>query len=131
MTATGRLTAKPKKTSAGVLTIVLERDGAAPVKVMADPSSRVAARVAQGRRDVPGHRASSASGRRARALSTATGSGSATPPTWSRRRPDRRHRATPRGGQAPTDPGQRVAGDHVDRPRAHGSPTATWPSTRS
>ena len=43
VTATGRLTAKPTRTSAGVLTIVLKRDGASPVKVMADPSSRVAA----------------------------------------------------------------------------------------
>jgi hypothetical protein len=43
VTTTGRLTAKPKKTSAGALTIVLERDGATPVKVMADPSSRLAA----------------------------------------------------------------------------------------
>jgi hypothetical protein len=43
VTATGRLTAKPKKTAAGVLTIVLERDGAASVKVMADPSSRLGA----------------------------------------------------------------------------------------
>ena len=43
VTATGRLTAKPTKTAAGVLTIILERDGAGSVKVMADPSSRVAA----------------------------------------------------------------------------------------
>ncbi len=42
MTATGRITAKPKKTAAGVLTIVLERDGASAIKVMADPSSRIA-----------------------------------------------------------------------------------------
>jgi hypothetical protein len=42
-TVTGRLTTKPNKTSAGDLTIVLERDGAAPVKVMADVSSRIAA----------------------------------------------------------------------------------------
>ncbi len=42
VTTSGRLASKPKKTSAGVLTIILERDGAASVKVMADPSSRVA-----------------------------------------------------------------------------------------
>ena len=42
VTTSGRLTSKPKKTSAGVLTIILERDGAASVKVMADLSSRVA-----------------------------------------------------------------------------------------
>jgi hypothetical protein len=43
VTATGRLATKPKKTAAGVLTIELERDGAGSVKVMADPSSRLAA----------------------------------------------------------------------------------------
>jgi hypothetical protein len=43
VTATGRLTARPTRTSAGVLTMVLERDGASPVKVMADPSSRLVA----------------------------------------------------------------------------------------
>ncbi|MEA2630300.1 MAG: hypothetical protein QOE66_519, partial [Chloroflexota bacterium] len=42
-TVTGRLTTKPKKTSAGDVTIVLERDGASPVKVMADVSSRIVA----------------------------------------------------------------------------------------
>ena len=43
VTATGRIAAKPKKTAAGVLTIVLERDGASSIKVMADPSSRITA----------------------------------------------------------------------------------------
>ena len=41
VTATGRLTAKPKKSASGDLTFVLERDGAAAVKVMADASSRI------------------------------------------------------------------------------------------
>ncbi|MFL5673507.1 MAG: lamin tail domain-containing protein [Chloroflexota bacterium] len=41
VTATGRLTGKPKKTASGDITIVLERDGAEPVKVMADASSRI------------------------------------------------------------------------------------------
>jgi hypothetical protein len=37
--ATGHLVAKPKKTAGGDVTIVLERDGGAPVKVSADASS--------------------------------------------------------------------------------------------
>ena len=41
VTATGRLTAKPKKSASGDLTFLLERDGAAAVKVMADASSRI------------------------------------------------------------------------------------------
>ncbi len=41
VTTTGRLTARPKRSAAGVLTIILERDGASPVKVMADASSRI------------------------------------------------------------------------------------------
>ncbi len=41
LTATGRLLSKPKKSSGGDVTITLERDGAAPVKVMADVSSGV------------------------------------------------------------------------------------------
>ncbi len=39
VTATGRLVDKPKKTAGGDVTIVLERDGQAPVKVSADASS--------------------------------------------------------------------------------------------
>ena len=42
-TVTGRLTSKPKKTSAGDITIILERDGATSIKVMADVSSRIGA----------------------------------------------------------------------------------------
>ncbi len=42
-TMTARLTTKPKKTSSGDITLVLERDGATPVKVMADVSSRITA----------------------------------------------------------------------------------------
>ncbi|HEY8818424.1 MAG TPA: lamin tail domain-containing protein, partial [Candidatus Limnocylindrales bacterium] len=42
VTTTGRLTAKPTKTSSGDITLILERDGASPVKVMADASSRIA-----------------------------------------------------------------------------------------
>jgi len=41
VTTTGRLTAKPTKTSSGDITLILERDGASPVKVMADASSRI------------------------------------------------------------------------------------------
>ena len=41
VTATGRLTVKPKKSASGDLTFVLERDGATAVKVMADASSRI------------------------------------------------------------------------------------------
>jgi hypothetical protein len=42
-TATGRLLSKPKRTAGGDLTLVIERDGGTPIKVMADASSRVAA----------------------------------------------------------------------------------------
>ena len=41
VTTTGRLLAKPNKTAGGDITLVIERDGATPVKVMADPSSRI------------------------------------------------------------------------------------------
>jgi len=41
VTTTGRLSAKPKKTSGGDLTLTLDRDGASPVKVMTDSSSRI------------------------------------------------------------------------------------------
>ena len=40
-TTTGRLTTKPKKSSGGDTTLVLERAGAGPIKVMADASSRI------------------------------------------------------------------------------------------
>ena len=39
VTTTGRLVDKPKKTAGGDITVVLEREGAAPVKVSADASS--------------------------------------------------------------------------------------------
>ena len=39
MTATGILTTKPKRSSGGDLTIILERPGAAPIKAIADASS--------------------------------------------------------------------------------------------
>jgi hypothetical protein len=39
MTATGILTTKPKRSSGGDLTIILERPGAAPIKAVADASS--------------------------------------------------------------------------------------------
>ena len=55
VTATGRLTAKPKKSASGDLTLVLERDGAAPVKVMADVIEPSRQRGLPGRRHVPGH----------------------------------------------------------------------------
>jgi hypothetical protein len=42
VTMTGTLTAKPKRSSGGDVTIVLERDGAASVKVIADDSSELA-----------------------------------------------------------------------------------------
>ncbi len=41
VTATGRLDAKPTKSAAGDLTLILTRDGGAPVKVMADVTSRL------------------------------------------------------------------------------------------
>ncbi|MEA2621029.1 MAG: uncharacterized protein QOC97_1802, partial [Chloroflexota bacterium] len=41
VTTFGRLTAKPTKSSSGDITLVLDRDGASPVKVMADASSRI------------------------------------------------------------------------------------------
>ena len=41
VTTTGRLTTKPKKTAAGDITLILERDGASAVKVMTDASSRI------------------------------------------------------------------------------------------
>jgi hypothetical protein len=41
VTAKGRLTGKPTRSVTGVLSMVLERDGAAPLKVMAAPSSRI------------------------------------------------------------------------------------------
>ncbi len=41
VSATGRLIQKPRKSAGGVLTLILERDGAKPVKVTADPSSRI------------------------------------------------------------------------------------------
>jgi hypothetical protein len=41
VTTTGRLDAKPTKTAAGDITLILVRDGGASVKVMADVSSRV------------------------------------------------------------------------------------------
>ena len=40
-TGSGRVTAKPKRAAGGDITIILERDGATPIKVMADPSSRI------------------------------------------------------------------------------------------
>jgi len=40
-TTTGRLTTKPKKSSGGDTTLVIERAGAGPIKVMADASSRI------------------------------------------------------------------------------------------
>jgi hypothetical protein len=46
-TATGRLTAKPRKSASGDLTLIIERDGAAPIKVMADASSRVTTSLLQ------------------------------------------------------------------------------------
>jgi uncharacterized protein YdeI (BOF family) len=41
VTATGRLDAKPTRSAAGDLTLILTRDGGAPVKVMADVTSRL------------------------------------------------------------------------------------------
>ena len=41
VTATGRLDAKPTKSAAGDITLTLIRDGGAPVKVMADVTSRL------------------------------------------------------------------------------------------
>ncbi len=41
MTMTGRLEAKPTKTAAGDITMLLVRDGGTTVKVMADVSSRI------------------------------------------------------------------------------------------
>ncbi len=41
VSTTGRLATKPRKSAGGVLTLLLERDGAEPVKLMADPSSRI------------------------------------------------------------------------------------------
>jgi hypothetical protein len=41
VSTTGRLDAKPTKTAAGDITLILARDGGAPVKVMADVSSRI------------------------------------------------------------------------------------------
>ncbi len=41
VTTTGRLDAKPTKSAAGDLTLTLTRDGGAPVKVMADVTSRL------------------------------------------------------------------------------------------
>ena len=41
VTATGRLDAKPTKSAAGDITLILIRDGGAPVKVMADVTSRL------------------------------------------------------------------------------------------
>ena len=40
-TTIGRLATRPKKTSGGDITLMLDRDGATPVKVMADVSSRI------------------------------------------------------------------------------------------
>jgi hypothetical protein len=42
VTATGTVTSKPKKSSGGDLTIVLERPGSSPIKVVADASSQLA-----------------------------------------------------------------------------------------
>ncbi|MEP6638570.1 MAG: lamin tail domain-containing protein [Chloroflexota bacterium] len=41
VSTTGRLAVKPRKSAGGILTLVLERDGVGPVKVLADPSSRI------------------------------------------------------------------------------------------